>query len=61
MCRKPYREFESHSLRHTGRKVLNFQRFVKIAVWQPISWPILPITRVTSLFLRPNAMAGPCF
>ena len=32
------------SLRHAARKVINSQCFVKIAVGQPISWPILPIT-----------------
>src|SRR6478609_4182409 len=31
----PYRRFESHSLRHSAQKVVNFQRFVKVAVWQP--------------------------
>ena len=37
VCGKPYRGFESHSLRHTGRKVVIVQRFLKLPVWQPIS------------------------
>jgi hypothetical protein len=43
---------ESLPLRHTGRKVLIYQRFLKFSVPQPISRPILLIGRKLSFWSR---------
>jgi hypothetical protein len=39
---------QSLPLRHTGRKVLIFQRFAKLIVWRPIFRPILLIARLVA-------------